>query len=126
MEPDDKIPSASTPTPTPLAEDKVRKEIEKLQAETDAIRRPIYKTVTFYTAISPVALAVLAFLYSQRSGWFDVQRKSLDTQKERLMIDTQKLDDKKKEQEAHIARYESELERLRGQTLTLDHEILTL
>jgi len=123
-----------------LADQKAQKEIEKLDAEIAKIqaekskinaevragREPFYRTSAFYLAFSPVVLAVFGLLFTQLSGWFDVQKqkienekilltfdtKKLEEQKAKLTADTQSLESEKQQQRSELERYKSEVQNL--------------
>jgi hypothetical protein len=71
--------------PANPVDDKARLECEKLKAEIENIRRPLFKTAAFYAALSPVVLVFFGLVFTQLSGWFDVQRTRVGTLSLRLM-----------------------------------------
>lgn len=119
----DKTESQSAiPAPESPAERKLRMEAEKLQAEIEAIRRPLYKTPSFYTALSPVLLAALGVIFTWASGWFDTQRKSIEADKKLLTIETKELEQKKHQQQALIDGLSSEKSVLTAQIAEMQTE----
>src|SRR5712672_2780662 len=72
--------------------EKFRAEMEKVRAEIEDIRKPFYQTSGFYTAVSPIALAVLGLIFSWWSGWFDTQSKSIEAKNDLLKIQTESLE----------------------------------
>jgi hypothetical protein len=82
--PEDRNPSARP-------DEKTRLECEKLQAEIESIGRPFYRTPTFYTAITPVALAVIGVIFTWGSGWFDVQHTRINNEKLLVEAETERI-----------------------------------
>src|SRR4051794_14299201 len=70
------------------SQEKLRLECEKLKAETRALERHLFKTPGFYGALSPAILALLGLLFTQRSGWFDVQRTRIANEK--ILLEAQR------------------------------------
>jgi hypothetical protein len=125
-----------------LADQKTRKEIEKLDveiakiqsektkinAEVKAGREPFYRTSAFFSAISPIILACLGLVFTWASGWFDVQKqrienekvlltietKGLEKQRVQLTADTETLEKKKKEQIAEVENYKDQADRYKA------------
>ena len=122
----------SNEQPTAL-DQKARLECEKLRAEIDAIRRPFFQTAGFYTAITPIILAILGLMFSWWSGWFDVQRTRVNNEKllvqtetERLQKDRANLDVQTREQQSHLSQVESEVRSLRVDKSALTNQITRL
>lgn len=121
------------PEPPNYANEKVRRECEKLRAEAESIRRPFYKTSSFYASLSPVALAILGLIFTQLSGWFDVQRTRisnektlLEAQTERLRIDRTTLEAQRLEQQKRLDIEEAELQKLKGEKGNLTNQLARL
>ncbi len=55
--------------------------MQKLEAEIQSIRKPIYKTRAFYQAMVPIVLAISGLILTWSSGWFDSQRKEVNNSK---------------------------------------------
>jgi DNA repair exonuclease SbcCD ATPase subunit len=73
------------------ADEKARLECEKLKAEIEAIHKPIFRTPSFYSAIAPVALAIVGLIFTWSSGWFDVQRTRISNEKTLLEAENNRL-----------------------------------
>ena len=73
------------------SDEKARLECEKLKAEINAINKPLIRTPGFYSALAPVALAILGLAFSWWSGWFDVQRTRISNGKTLLEAQTERL-----------------------------------
>lgn len=100
--------------------EKARLECEKLKAEIETIRKPFYRTSSFYTAIAPILLAILGLAFSWSSGWFDVQLKQVNNEKvlvqaqtERLQIERTHLEEQTQKQQVHLSALENEIHRLK-------------
>src|SRR5580658_7761473 len=98
------------------AETKARLECEKLEAEINAMAKPFFQTSTFYTAITPVALAVVGLIFTWSSGWFDVQatrianeKTLVEAQTENLKMEKSTLEAKAEIQEAAFLETSNEL-----------------
>jgi hypothetical protein len=114
-------------------EEKTRLECEKLKAETESIRRPVWHTAALYTSIAPVLLAALGLLWSWQSGWFDVQRtrisneKSLvEAQTERLRSERSLLESETRSQREHVTALESAVAQLRTEQSALTNQTARL
>lgn len=115
------------------AEEKARLECDKLKAEIENIRRPLFKTAAFYAALSPVALVFLGLVFTQLSGWFDVQRTRvsnektlLEAQTERLKIERTTLESQAREQQAAYAKAEGEIQTFKERESFLTNQIVRL
>jgi DNA repair exonuclease SbcCD ATPase subunit len=121
--------------PTPSTEQDQRKELEceKLRAEIATIRRPFYKTSSFYVAIAPVMLALIGFGFTYGSGWFDVQRTRVNNEKlvvqaetDRLQGERENLETQTRLQQEHLTAAATELRGLRSDRATLTNQIAQL
>jgi DNA repair exonuclease SbcCD ATPase subunit len=79
------------PEPPNYTEEKARLECEKLKAEIETVRKPVYHTPSFYAAIAPVILAILGLIFTWSSGWFDVQHTRISNEKTLLEAENSKL-----------------------------------
>lgn len=61
-----------------------RKELEKLNIEISELKRPLWSRIGFIAAMSPLALALLAFLSAWLNGYFDTTRAELAADIEEL------------------------------------------
>jgi hypothetical protein len=119
--------------PPNTGDEKARLEREKLKAEIENIRRPLFKTSAFYAALSPVALVFLGLVFTQLSGWFDVQRTRvsnektlLEAQTERLKMEQTTLEAKAQEQQDTFVKAEGEIQSLKERESFLTNQILRL
>jgi len=122
-----------TSSPSSLSDQKIQKEIEKLDAEiakanaeTGVARRRFFQHYGFYTACAPVALAVFGIYYSISSGWFDNQRKVIEAHNTLLRYESEQLENRKKEQQQRIDSVEKELVDLRVERQKLLNDGITL
>lgn len=68
-------------------------EQEKLKAEIENLKKPIYHKSSFYAAMLPVLLGVITLIFSAASGYFDVRIDKIKVQEERLEYQKEKLKD---------------------------------
>jgi len=108
------------------AEAKTRIECEKIRAEIEVIRRPFYKTASFYVSLVPVLLAVLGLVFTWASGWFDVQRTRINNEKLLVQIETERLQAKAKEQEVRVRSLENDVQGLRAERSGLTNQLSLL
>jgi chromosome segregation ATPase len=113
--------------------EKLRAEVEKVRAEIEDIRKPFYQTSGFYTAVSPIVLALLGVIFSWWSGWFDTQAKSIETKNDLLQVQTANLEREKQEQQSHLSDLTNQIVSLQTQTnelgtlrFTLTNQITSL
>ena len=118
---------------TSAGDEKARLECEKLKAEITAINKPLVKTPGFYSAIAPVALAILGLAFSWWSGWFDVQRTRisnektlLEAQTERLKMEQTTLEAKVQEQQTAFVKAEGEIQTLKEREFFLTNQLVRL
>ena len=116
-----------------VSDEKAQLECEKLRAETKVILRPFYKTAAFYVAISPVILAILGLYFTQKTGWFDVQRTRfsnektlLEAQTERLKMEQTTLEAKAREQQDVFVKAKKEIQTLKEREFFLTNQIARL
>jgi hypothetical protein len=122
-----------SPQITSAGDEKARLECEKLKAEITAINKPLVKTPGFYSAIAPVALAILGLAFSWWSGWFDVQQTRvsnektlLEAQTERLKMEQTTLEAKAQEQQATFVKAEGEIQTLKERESFLTNQLVRL
>jgi DNA repair exonuclease SbcCD ATPase subunit len=122
-----------SPQITSATDEKARLECEKLKAEINAINKPLVRTPAFYSAIAPVALAILGLAFSWWSGWFDVQRTRiinektlLEAQTERLKMEQTTLEAKAQEQQAAFVKAEGEIQALKEREFFLTNQLVRL
>ena len=115
------------------SEERARLECEKLRAEIKAIGKPLHKTPGFYSAVAPVALALLGLIFTWSTGWFDVQRTRvnndktlLEAQTERLRMERTALETQTREQQARLTRAEDEMNRLKEREASLTNQVARL
>jgi chromosome segregation ATPase len=108
------------------ADEKARLECEQIRAEIEATRKPFYKVSSFYTAIAPVALAILGVLFTWASGWFDVQRTRINNEKLLVQVQTERLQNETRMQTEHLVVVDREVESLRSEKLALTNQITLL
>ncbi|MBI5384492.1 MAG: hypothetical protein HZA90_07360 [Verrucomicrobia bacterium] len=119
--------------PQNQAADKAYLECEKLKAEIQAIGKPLLRTPGFYSAIAPVALAILGLVFTWSTGWFDVQRTRvsnektlLEAQTERLKMERVTLEGQAKEQQMKVERADEELGKLKQRVSLLTNQMARL
>lgn len=59
-------------------------EIERLKIQIESEKKPLYKKLSFYSALSPIAVSIVAIVYSLSTGFFETESKLLDLRKENL------------------------------------------
>jgi len=113
--------------------DKPQLECEKLQAEIEALRTPIWKTGGFYKDITPIALAFFGIVFTWSSGWFDTQRTRISSEKtlveaqtERLKTERYGLEAQAREQQSRVTQAERTIEDLKSRESTLSNYVATL
>jgi hypothetical protein len=74
-----------------LEVERKRLECVRLEAEIAGLKRSLFQTPGFYSAIAPVVLAALGIVFTWSSGWFDVQRTRISNEKLVLEAQTEKL-----------------------------------
>lgn len=116
-----------------LTSEKARLECEKLKAEIDDIRKPVWHKTAFYSGVAPIALAVIGLVFTWGTGWFDVQRTRvsndktlLEAQTERLRADRSVLEAQARDQKVAFARAEQEIEILRQRESQLTNQVAQL
>ena len=70
-------------------------EIEKLKLEIQNEKKPFYKKISFYSYLSPVAVSIVAIVFSISSGFFENESKLLDLRKENLRNEISLFEKKK-------------------------------
>jgi hypothetical protein len=113
--------------------DKAELECEKLRAEIESLRKPLWQTAPFYTGVLPTLLAAIGLAATYFSGWFDVQRTRLTSEKtlleaqtERLRIDRAALQADTHEQQARVAQVQEEIQKLRTHESDLTNQVAKL
>jgi DNA repair exonuclease SbcCD ATPase subunit len=122
-------PAPAAPPPNP----KLELECEKLRAEIESLRKPLYQTPAFYASILPVVLAIAGVIYSWSSGWFDVQRtrlendrKLLEAQNQHLLADQSKLQTQELTQREILERSTKEVTQAKLREAQLAEEVASL
>ncbi|MEO0761295.1 MAG: hypothetical protein AAFZ09_05720 [Pseudomonadota bacterium] len=64
--------------------EKQRLECEKLRAEIEQVRQPFWTRSGYIASLSPIVLAVVAFVSAWVTGYFDTQRQQLNAEVEAL------------------------------------------
>ena len=59
-------------------------EIERLKLQIESEKKPLYKKLTFYSALAPIIVSIFAIVYSISTGFFETESKLLDLRKENL------------------------------------------
>jgi hypothetical protein len=85
-----------------LEEVKLRTEIRKVRLETHELQTPIWERPTIWAAVVPLLIAAYG-------GWKLVQTDFFNNQRTLLQIDTNRLEDRKKELEGQIATRSADL-----------------
>jgi hypothetical protein len=106
---------------------------EKLDAEIEDLRKPLWRKPPFYAAVTPVCLAIIGLIFTWSSGWFDAQQKRLDAQRTSLEFEVKQLDAQKKGQEwtatvlqKNIGALQAEKDSLSNQVATLQNDLKIL
>lgn len=66
---------------------KEKLEIERLKIQIENERKPLYKKLSFYSALAPIAVSVVAIVFSVSTGFFENESKLLDLRKENLKFE---------------------------------------
>jgi hypothetical protein len=66
---------------------KEKLEIEKLKLEIKNEKKPFYKKISFYSALAPIVVSIVAVIFSLYSGIFERESKILDLRKENLKFE---------------------------------------
>ena len=59
-------------------------EIEKLKIQIENEKKPLYKKFSFYSSLAPIAVAIIAVVFSISTGFFESESRLLDLRKENL------------------------------------------
>lgn len=70
-------------------------EVEKLELEILNGKKPLYKKLSFYSALSPIVFSIVAILFSLFSGLFEMESKILTIKKENLKYEINNFENKK-------------------------------
>jgi DNA repair exonuclease SbcCD ATPase subunit len=115
------------------AAQKAHLECEKLKAEIASLRKPIWQTAPFYSGVIPALLAAVGLFWTYSSGWFDLQRTRLASEKtlleaqtERLRADRTTLEYQAREQQTRFARAEDDIQKLRQRESELTNQMAKL
>jgi hypothetical protein len=71
--------------------DKTNAEKEKLTEEKNEIKRRPWERASFYVAIAPVLIAIIAYIFIWRAKWFEGQDNLVKAERTELQMDTTDL-----------------------------------
>jgi hypothetical protein len=111
------------PLPVSLSDRKVEREIEKLELEIKALRK-FYRNPQFWASGAALLASAFAIIYGFVTGFFSNQNVLLQTQKEKLQLETVLLSNEKKLIADSIARYRTQADSLRTGAKKLKSDLI--
>jgi|ERR1019366_8525004 hypothetical protein len=78
-----------------LGHQKKQLEIDKLQEELKILKHPLYCRLSFYAALAPIVVSIVAIVFSISNGLFETNSKLLEIRKGVLQLEINKFESQK-------------------------------